>query len=104
MPDHCNGLLIVNRKAVYETSFLGTEVVKVLQLDTLTVREKTFKTKPEQSTVHWSEGKQLLKTRLRTVINCMCNIIIIYTKATLQHTLKSVLSPSAEEYRRETTA
>lgn len=42
MPDHCNGLLIVSRKAVDETSFLSTEGVKVLQLDALADREKTF--------------------------------------------------------------
>lgn len=83
MPDHCNGLLTVSRKAVYETSFLGAEVVEVLPLDTLSDREKPFKTKPQLGTVHQSEGKQLLKTRLRALINYMCNIIITYTKAML---------------------
>lgn len=58
MPDHCNGLLMVSKNVIYETSILSTEIVKLLQLDTWADRKKknTFKTKRQLRTIYWGRS------------------------------------------------
>jgi len=42
MQVHCSGLLTVSKNAIYETSFLSTEMVKFLQLDKQGGRKKAL--------------------------------------------------------------
>lgn len=90
MPDHCNGLLIVSKNAIYETPFLNTDMVKLLQLDTQADRKNPLQNQKAigfcgNTTKQYigAGGRQLFKRRLRIVINFLSDFTVIYTKTRL---------------------